>query len=149
VVSGGQTGADRAALDVALERGLEIGGWLPRGRSAEDGIIPPHYTGMRETESSDPAVRTTCNVRDADATLIVSHGALRGGSRLTADEAARLSKPLLHLDLATLALADAVKQLRQWLTLVDPEVLNVAGPRASEDPGIGAGVAALLRAAMR
>ena len=149
VVSGGQTGADRGALDVALERGLEIGGWVPRGRSADDGVIPPRYTGMRETESADPAVRTTCNVRDADATLIVSHGPLAGGSRFTADETARLSKPLLHLDLATLALAAAAEQLRQWLRATDPEVLNVAGPRASEDPGIGAAVTALLRAAMR
>jgi hypothetical protein len=148
LVSGGQTGADRAALDVALELGLEIGGWVPRGRVAEDGVIPARYTGLHETESADPAVRTSCNVRDADATLIMSHGPLAGGSRFTADEAAQLSKPLLHLDLATLALADAAEQLRGWLRATDPEVLNVAGPRASEDPRIGAVVTTLLRAVL-
>jgi hypothetical protein len=145
VVSGGQTGADRAALDVALERGLEMGGWVPRGRAAEDGTIPERYVGLRETEAADPAVRTASNVRDSDATLIVSHGPLGGGSRLTADEATRLSKPLLHLELTTLSRREAVEQLRQWLHAVDPLVLNVAGPRASEDPDIGAAVTALLR----
>ena len=148
LVSGAQTGADRAALDVALEQGLEIGGWVPRGRLAEDGIIPARYTGLRETESADAAVRTACNVRDSDATVIVSHGPLAGGSRLTAEEAIRLSKPLLHLDLTSLSVADAADRLRQWLDAVDPEVLNVAGPRASEDPAIGAAVTALQRDAL-
>jgi len=148
VVSGAQTGADRAALDTTLERGLDIGGWVPRGRLAEDGIVPGHYTGLRETESGDPAVRTARNVRDSDATLIVSHGPLAGGSRLTAEEALRLSKPLLHLDLTMLSMADATDRLRQWLRTVDPEVLNVAGPRASEDPAVGAAVTALLRDAL-
>jgi len=148
LVSGAQTGADRAALDVALEHGLEIGGWVPRGRIAEDGVVPARYTGLRETDSADAAVRTCCNVRDSDATLIVSHGPLAGGSRLTADEALRLSKPLLHLDLTTMSLADAADRLREWLHAVDPEVLNVAGPRASEGAGIGAAVTALLRTTM-
>jgi hypothetical protein len=148
VVSGAQTGADRAALDVALEHGLEIGGWVPRGRAAEDGSIPDRYTGLEETESPDPAVRTACNVRDADATLIVSHGPLAGGSRLTADEASGLEKPLLHLDLAVRTHTEAVDRLREWLCGVDPAVLNVAGPRASEDPAISVAVAALLRDAL-
>jgi len=148
VISGGQTGADRAALDVALERSLAIGGWVPRGRVAEDGAIPGRYTGLRETESPDPAVRTACNVGDADATVIISHGALAGGSRLTADEAIRLEKPLLHLDLTVLAHTKAVERLREWLRAVEPAVLNVAGPRASEDPAIGAAVTALLRDAL-
>ena len=148
LVSGAQTGADRAALDVALERGMESGGWVPRGRTAEDGTIPGRYTGLRETESPDPAVRTACNVRDADATVIISHGPLAGGSRLTADEAIRLERPLLHLDLAVLTHTEAVARLRTWLRAVDPVVLNVAGPRASEDPAIGGAVTALLRDAL-
>jgi len=78
IISGGQTGADRAALDVALERGLEVGGWVPYGRVAEDGRIPDGYPGLVETDSRDPAVRTMRNVRDLDATLIVSHGPLTG-----------------------------------------------------------------------
>ena len=74
IVSGGQTGVDRAALDVGVECGLQIGGWVPRGRLAEDGTIPRRYTGLREADSTDPAIRTALNVRDSDATLIVSHG---------------------------------------------------------------------------
>jgi hypothetical protein len=148
VVSGGQTGADRAALDVAQEHGLQTGGWVPKGRLAEEGRIPDRYTGLRETESADPAVRTVWNVRDSDATLIVSHGPLSGGSLLTFQEATRLSRPVLHLDLTALAHADAVARLQKWLHAVDPATLNVAGPRASHDAAIGEGVAALLRAVL-
>ena len=87
IVSGGQTGADRAALDIGMECGLEIVGWIPKGRLAEDGPIPLHYEELVETESSDPSRRTSLNVRDSDATLIVSHGPLSGGSLLTLSEA--------------------------------------------------------------
>jgi hypothetical protein len=148
IVSGGQTGADRAALDVALERGLQIGGWVPKGRLAEDGSIPDRYTGLREAGSADPAVRTVLNVRDSDATLIISHGPLSGGSLLTFREAIRTGRPVLHLELTVLAHAEAVAQFREWLHAVDPTTLNVAGPRASHDAAIGDRVAALLRAAL-
>lgn len=148
IVSGGQTGADRAAWDVALERGVEIGGWVPRGRLAEDGVIPDRYGGLRETGSPDPAVRTVMNVRDSDATLVVSHGPLSGGSLVTFREAIRRGRPVLHLDLTTLAHADAAAKLREWLRDVDPATLNVAGPRASHDPAIGERVSVLLRAAL-
>jgi hypothetical protein len=148
IVSGGQTGADRAALDFALAHGMRTGGWVPRGRLAEDGRIPERYPGLRETESSDPAVRTACNVRDADASLIVSHGPLSGGSLLTLEEATRLRKPVLHLDLARLAPVSAGAQLRRWLEQTRPAVLNVAGPRASEDPNIGVATEAVLAAAL-
>jgi len=148
IVSGGQTGADRAALDVALERGLEIGGWVPKGRLAEDGAIPDVYTGLREADSSDPAVRTALNVRDSDATLIVSHGPLSGGSLLTLMEATRLGRPVLHLDVAKVPQAAAVTHLRTWLRAVGPATLNVAGPRASHDPAIAGRVAELLRAVL-
>jgi hypothetical protein len=148
IVSGGQTGADRAAFDVALERGLEIGGWVPKGRLAEDGAIPERYAGLREADSPDPAVRTALNVRDSDATLIVSHGRVSGGSLLTFVEANRVGRPLLHLDLADASPAEAEARLRDWLRAVDPSTLNVAGPRASDDPGIGPRVAALLRAVL-
>ena len=90
IVSGGQTGVDRAAWAAAIELGLPIGGWVPKGRLAEDGEIPARYAGLREAESAEPAVRTALNVRDSDATLIFSHGPLTGGSRLTFDTAARL-----------------------------------------------------------
>jgi hypothetical protein len=148
IVSGGQTGADRAALEVALERGLQVGGWIPRGRIAEDGPIPQRFACLRETESPDPAVRTALNVRDSDATLIVSHGPLVGGSLLTFDEASRRGKPVLHLDLSVVGESEAVSELRTWLEEVDPTTLNVAGPRASHDPRIEERVASLLRASL-
>lgn len=148
IASGGQTGVDRAALDVALECGLRIGGWVPRGRLAEDGSIPERYVGLRETETADPAVRTGLNVRDSDATLVVSHGPPSGGTQLTLQEAIRHRRPVLHLDLSDLAPAEAVGQLREWLRAVDPQTLNVAGPRASQDPTIGERVAAILRAVL-
>ena len=148
IVSGGQTGADRAALDAALACGIEIGGWVPRGRLAEDGAIPPRYAALREAESADPALRTVRNVRDSDATLVVSRGPLAGGSRLTLDEAIRLGRPVLHVDLARESSERATRRVRDWLAAVDPAVLNVAGPRASEDPGIAERVSSLLLAAL-
>jgi hypothetical protein len=83
IISGGQTGADRAAFDAALALGLPIGGWVPKGRKAEDGVIPAHYSNLRETDADDYESRTRLNVREADATLILSHGPLTGGSQLT------------------------------------------------------------------
>ena len=148
IVSGGQTGADRAALDAAMECGLEIGGWIPKGRLAEDGPISPHYGGLIESESSDPSVRICLNVRDSDATLIVSHGPLCGGSLLTFDQAQTLARPVFHLDLTGLAHTEAADQIRTWVRRVDPHTLNVAGPRATEDTAIYRSVLGLLRAAL-
>jgi len=148
IVSGGQTGADRAALDVAMECGLEIGGWIPKGRLAEDGPISLHYGGLVETESSDPAVRTSLNVRDSDATLIVSHGPLHGGSLLTLEEARKLGRSVLHIDLSLTPQVSATTQLSEWLRAVDASILNVAGPRGSEDASICGSVSELLRAVL-
>ena len=136
VISGGQTGADRAALDVALLHGLSVGGWVPLGRRAEDGVIPPEYPNLRETRSADPARRTELNVREADGTLLLSHGPLRGGSLLTEHLARRHDRPVLHVDLDRTSRADAVGTIIEWLERHTIEVLNVAGPRASEDPRI-------------
>ena len=122
---------------------------MPKGRVAEDGRIPERYAGLREAESSDPAVRTRLNVRDSDATLIVSHGPLAGGSLLTTEEARRIGRPVLHVDLSLRRVADAVAEVREWLAATAPATLNVAGPRASGDPAIGDAVAALLRAVLR
>jgi hypothetical protein len=145
IVSGGQTGVDRAAWDVAIEVGLPIGGWVPKGRLAEDGAIAQRYTGLREAESADPAMRTVLNVRDSDATLIFSHGPLTGGSRLTFETAGRLRRPVLHVDLSNTTDAEAVTAVRAWLLGVRPEILNVAGPRASGDASAGERAAAVLR----
>jgi hypothetical protein len=148
IVSGGQTGADRAALDVGLEQGFEIGGWIPKGRLAEDGPISLRYRGLIETDSVDPSVRTNLNVRDSDVTLIVSHGPLQGGSLLTLEEARRLGRSVLHIDLSVTPEASATTRLSKWLRSVAPSILNVAGPRASEDASIYGSVSDLLRAAL-
>jgi hypothetical protein len=144
LISGGQTGADRAALEVAHALGIPYGGWVPRGRAAEDGPIPAELGGLRETSTSDPRERTRANVRDADGTLIVSHGVLRGGSALTLEVALELAKPVLHLELDVMSEGRAVETVERWLAQHAIEVLNVAGPRASEDPNIRAATHALL-----
>jgi hypothetical protein len=136
IVSGGETGADRAALDLAQARGVPVGGWIPRGRWAEDGRIPEHLASLQETESADPAERTRRNVADSDGTLIVSHGPLAGGSALTSRMAAQLSKACLWIDLGVEPLEHAVKRARAWIEQHQIGVLNVAGPRGSEDPRI-------------
>jgi len=134
IVSGGQTGADRGALDAARAAGVPIGGWVPRGRWAEDGPVPAAYDGLRETASADPAERTRRNVLDSDGTLIVSHGPPGGGTALTRSVAEALGKPCLWLDLDVLSAEDAVARALAWMSRHAIETLNVAGPRASEDP---------------
>jgi len=132
IVSGGQTGVDRAALDTALALGLRVGGWCPLGRRAEDGPIPRPYC-LRETPTQDYAQRTEWNVRDSDATLILFRGRLSGGSARTAEHAARLGHPLLTLDLDT---APDPGLAADWVRRQGVRVLNVAGPRESGAPGI-------------
>lgn len=143
LVSGGQTGADRGGLDAAVILGLDHGGWCPRGRRAEDGCIPPGY-GLRETASRDYAVRTEMNVIDSDATLIIGRGRLAGGSALTARLSAAHGKPWLRVDLDTMSAGDAARRVRAWLGGLAVSVLNVAGPRESERPGIGEAARDLL-----
>ena len=141
VVSGGQTGVDRAALDTALELGLDCGGWCPRGRRAEDGPLSARYP-LRETPSAAYPQRTEWNARDSDATLVLHRGRLRGGTALTVRLARSLGRPTLAVDLGTTADADAV---REWLAHEGVRRLNVAGPRESEQPGIHDQAAAFLR----
>lgn len=132
IVSGGQTGVDRAALDEALARGIEAGGWCPKNRRAEDGRIPDRYP-LRETPSEAYAERTAWNVRDADGTLVLTRGAPAGGTALTVETAGRLEKPFLLVDLARPV---RVEDVQAWLAARNVRVLNVAGPRESEAPGI-------------
>ncbi len=144
--SGGQTGADRAALDFARARGFATGGWCPRGRRAEDGVIPPEYP-LTETTSEDYEERTRLNVRDCDATVIFSLASeLSGGSRYTLACARALGKPVLHLCAAE-GVRAAAARLRAFLQRHRVRRLNVAGPRASQEPGVGAWVTAVLEAA--
>lgn len=132
VVSGGQTGVDRAGLDAAMALGLSHGGWCPRGRLAEDGVVPSRYE-LTENDSRDYTVRTEQNVVDSDATLIVYEGRLKGGTLLTRRLAQRLNRPcrLVRIDKSW-----TVQDVWQWFDEVCPQTLNVAGPRESTSPGI-------------
>jgi hypothetical protein len=132
IISGGQTGVDRAALDVALELGLPVAGWCPRGRRAEDGPIAGHYP-LVETPSSRWSQRTDWNVRDSDATLVLSPESPTRGTALTIRRAVAHGKPHLVLDPEA---PDAVAHARRWLETIGPKRLNVAGPRESSRPGI-------------
>jgi hypothetical protein len=135
IISGGQTGADRAALDAAIELSIPYGGWLPRGRKAEDGPVPKHYQ-LQEMASPDYRDRTRKNILDSDGTLIVSFGPLTGGSALTEALAIRHNRPCLHLDMEHISSDKAVAALEQWLQKFEISTLNVAGPRASGEPRI-------------
>ena len=135
VISGGQTGVDRAALDAALACGLEIGGWCPSGRRAEDGRIASRYP-LHETPSTNYAVRTRWNVRDADATLILSGRPLAGGTALTVAIAEQSRTPLLVIDSSEQSIEAAAERIRQWIDETGIQVLNVAGPRESTQPGV-------------
>lgn len=136
VISGGQTGVDRAALDVAREMGVPHGGWCPKGRLAEDGRISDEYQ-LWETDSPDYAVRTEWNVRDSHGTLVLTRGDLTGGTRLTVILALRYGRPVLVVDLAAVRdPALIAERILCWVRLHGIRVLNVAGPRESSCPGI-------------
>lgn len=149
VVSGAQTGVDRAALDVALELRIPCGGWVPRGRLDEDGVIPERYPNLVETSSADWDERTRANVRDSDGTLIVSRGPLTGGSKFTREAARSMGRPVLHLDLAETPVGEADRIARRWIHANQIRTLNVAGPRASKDPGLHSIASALLSDVLR
>ncbi len=141
IVSGGQTGVDRAALDAAIELGLSHGGWCPKGRRAEDGVLASVYS-LRETISAQYPQRTEWNVRDSDGTLIVTNNELAGGTRLTYEIALRLKK---HVYLAKLHDKSSLESIQNWITQGQIAVLNVAGPRESSCPGIYHHAKAFLR----
>jgi hypothetical protein len=135
IVSGGQTGADRAALDIAIRHNIPHGGWVPKGRKTEDGPLPEQYH-LQEMPSGEYSKRTEQNILDSDGTLIVSHGRLTGGSTLTEFLADKHEKPCIHIDLNKSAPNDAFIMVRKWIDSHNIKVLNVAGPRASIDPRI-------------
>ncbi|HEX6278623.1 MAG TPA: putative molybdenum carrier protein [Pyrinomonadaceae bacterium] len=135
IVSGGQTGVDRAALDFALANGISIGGYVPKGRLAEGGPIDTKYGPLTETKTIDPAERTVLNVLDSDGTLIIHRGEISGGTELTRDIALVRNKPHLTIDLNDESEAN-IRTAGAWLEDTAPATLNVAGPRESESPGI-------------
>ncbi|MGA7129391.1 MAG: putative molybdenum carrier protein [Chthoniobacterales bacterium] len=141
IVSGGQTGADRAALDWALAHGVPCGGWCPKGRKAEDGRIDPKYP-LKETPSESYLQRTEWNVRDSDATVLFSiEPTLTGGSLRTMEFARKHGKPYMHLCAGDNAVAE---QLKAFIEEHRVKILNVAAPRASKEPKVGQFVMALL-----
>lgn len=144
LISGGQTGVDRAALDVALELGIPAGGWCPAGRRSARGPIPARYP-LVETETSAYPQRTRQNIRDSDATLVITRGEPAGGTLLTVRLAERLNRPCLVIELSSRRLQAARTAILEWLQTIRPVVLNVAGPRASESPGLCRSVRAILR----
>ncbi|HKJ63862.1 MAG TPA: putative molybdenum carrier protein [Desulfopila sp.] len=147
IISGGQTGVDQAALDAAMEVGVAYGGWLPAGRRTERGPLPQRYYHMQELPTDSYPERTRKNIENADATLIVSRGGLTGGSALTAKIAGEMDKPCLHMDLE-LSAGCAATHIEQWLCRHQPEILNIAGPRASSDAAIYDQVLALIKEIM-
>ena len=127
IISGGQTGVDRAALDFAIENNLDHGGYCPKGRKAEDGKIPDTYN-LTETSSSDYRVRTEKNLTESDGTLIINYGQLTGGTKLTYNLCRKKSIPVYVAD--TRVKEDILRlQFKDWLKENNIEVLNVAGPR--------------------
>jgi len=149
IVSGGQTGVDRGALDAALEASFPCGGWAPAGRIAEDGPIAARYP-LAEMEAGGYEERTLRNVLDSDGTAILYHGELEGGTRLTAEYSQKHGKPCELLNAARLTPAQAARELFAFVAGSGIAVLNVAGPRASKWPGAAAyareAVAGLLAA---
>lgn len=134
IVSGGQTGVDRAALDVAIYLELEHGGWCPRGRRAEDGRIPKMYK-LKSTSSAHYAIRTEQNVIDSDGTCLLYRGQTMGGTELTRKLALKHRRPLLGIDLSSLK-PSHFEEFAKWVHANGIQCLNVAGPRESTCPGI-------------
>jgi len=132
IISGGQTGVDRGALDAAIELKMPHGGWCPRGRTAEDGRIPDRYA-LGETDSSEYFERTERNVLEGDATLILCRGPLSGGTELTLRLTEQHRRPCLVVDLDRRV---EPAEVHRWLEQKGVEILNVAGPRESQSPGI-------------
>lgn len=132
IISGGQTGADRAGLDAGMEAGLPIGGYVPRGRLSEDGQVPDKYP-MTETRSKDYKSRTKLNILESDGTLVINIGPLKTGTALTARIAHELNKPLMIVQLDQ---GFQIIAVIKWLNENQIKTLNIAGPRESKIPGI-------------
>jgi len=142
MISGGQTGVDRAALEWAVWHGVPHGGWCPRGRRALDGRIPAVYQ-LHETDSPGYRQRTLLNVHDSDATLVLNMGVLRGGTLLTVKTAKELGRPCLVVQVEG-DLDAAAKEIAAWLRANEFETLNVAGPSGQRGAGIGEAVMEVL-----
>jgi hypothetical protein len=147
IVSGGQTGVDRAALDTAISLGLPHGGWVPKGRIAEDGPLSEKYN-LTEMPTDSYPERTEQNVIDSDGTLIIARGPLTGGTAYTRDMAARHDRPCLMVDLLETTEFNAALKIATWAFEHDIKVMNVAGPRQSKDRIIYYDVTSILESAL-
>jgi len=143
IISGGQTGADRAALDFAIRHNIPYSGWVPKGRKTEDGTLPEKYH-LQEMPTGQYSKRTEKNVLDSDGTLILSHGLQTGGSALTTGFADHHRKPWIHIDLEITSYPEAARMIREWVERSGVKIMNVAGARASKDPMIYHAVMDLL-----
>lgn len=130
IISGGQTGVDRAALDAAMKAGIPVGGFCPKGRLAEDGVIPDSYP-LQELELTEYRFRTMKNVVESDGTLVLNKGGLSEGTKLTCDYAAQHLKPILVVQLDASPIVEPSHVVR-WLRGQQIAVLNIAGPRESK-----------------
>lgn len=148
IISGGQTGAERGALDAAIEMSIAHGGLCAKGRKSEDGMVPAKYQ-VKDAASPDYSDRTEANVAEACGTLICTFGRLGGASKQVWEHARKHGKPALHLDLNAEATDYAVKRVREWLNQHSVRVLNVAGSRESESAGLHGAVKDLLTRVFR
>jgi hypothetical protein len=133
IISGGQTGVDRAALDVALRHGIKCGGWCPAGRLDEFGRIPDHYP-VQELQGGGFTERTLQNVKDSEGTVVIYSGELRGGSEQTVRFCVDVKRPHQLIDASKISAAGAAKLIADFVGENRIGILNVAGPRQSEWP---------------
>ncbi len=146
IISGGQTGVDRAALDAAIAVGLPYGGFIPKGRMAEDGPISEKYRDLTETDRSEYIYRTEKNVIHSDATLILGYVPMSGGTEATNKFCHLHKKTHIFIDLDDTD-KNNIQKILVWLKKTQPKILNIAGPRESNYPGIYKKVRALLEKA--
>lgn len=147
IISGGQTGADQAALDIAIKLGIPHGGWVPKGRLTEDGPLAEKYD-LKEMPTDNYPERTEQNVIDSQGTVIFSHGDLTEGSAFTEEMAKKHCRPYLHIDLDRTTAFDAAVKINDLIRAHKVKILNVAGPRASKDPRIYKAVKDILEAVL-
>ena len=133
IISGGQTGVDRAGLDAALALNIDHGGYVPEGRKAEDGTVPLMYQMEELTRGGYPA-RTKKNIEASDGTLVFCQGQPKTGTKLTVDHAEKIGKPCLVLDVDAVSKSTAIVMIREWIAREGIKMLNVAGPRLSSAP---------------
>ena len=147
IISGGQTGADRAGLDVAIARSIPHGGSCPKSRKSEDGPLPARYL-LSETPSGNYLVRTERNAAESDVTVIFTFSALSGGSKRTAGFAKKHGRPILHLILVAGREEHAAERLAAFVRQHRVARLNIAGSRESKEPGIHARASRVLNLAL-